>query len=510
MTEAPFTFGSWLRQRRRAAPLTQAALAALVPCSVDLIRKIEAGIRSPAPRRALRLAECLGVPEEHRAAWLALARGAQIPAPVLEALRPRSTLPRPPTALIGRKAEIHLVRQRLEEAAVVTLLGPPGAGKSRLALAVAGELRDTFPDGVFWMDLSSVQDPADVPLALAQGLRLDDVTARTAQGRLLLALRERQALLVLDNFEQVLPAAKDVAALAAACPWLKLLITSRLALRVRGERRVNVGPLDVPSDHSAWAQVVASPAVRLFTERARDVQPDFALDEQNGPVVAAICARLSGLPLALELAAAQLRLLDAAGLLNQVNAHSLNALEAPVDARYRSLRAAFEASVQGLAPDVRVFFRRLAVFPGGYSLAAAEEVAAVAPGQGLVLAGALLDAGLLHRAEDDRLRLLQPLREYAAEELKAAGEVELTRERHAAWVLDQVERWAALLHGPEQVAAHHAIEREEAHIREALRWWQGRNAQRGARLSNALFWWWSVQGQLAEGRDWLERLPRLT
>lgn len=215
MKGVPFTFGSWVRQRRKAASLTQEALAALVPCSADLIRKIESGARHRPPSGPA----AGGVPGRAGGAPRSLVgpRPGR-PAPALEALRPRSTLPRPPTPLIGRRAEISLVRQRLEEASVVTLLGPPGSGKSRLAIAVAAGLRDSFPAGVFCVDLTAVRGPDELPLTLAQTLRLDDGTARTAEGRLRPALRERQALLVLDNFEQILPAPVGIAALAAACP----------------------------------------------------------------------------------------------------------------------------------------------------------------------------------------------------------------------------------------------------------------------------------------------------
>jgi predicted ATPase len=264
----------------------------------------------------------------------------------------------------------------------LTLTGPGGVGKTRLALAVAGALIDAYPDGGVFVDLAPVRDPRLVPATIARALDLRESGGRSARELLLDHLRERQVLLVLDNFEHLLGAAPLLAQLLEGCPQLALLLTSRAALRLRSEHRCSVPPLAVPTDHPASDEVpvlqvlAASPAVRLFVERAVAARPDFAVTNESAPAVAEVCARLDGIPLALELAAARIRLLTPEAMLGRLKRRLplLTGGARDLPARQQTLRDAIDWSYQLLAPDEQRLFRCLGVFAGGAALEAVEAV----------------------------------------------------------------------------------------------------------------------------------------
>ena len=438
-------------------------------------------------------------------------------------------LPAPLDRFIGRRRAVAEVERLLERARLVTLTGPGGTGKSRLALEVAHRVRPRFTAGVAFVPLDSLTDPDLVADAVAAALGAPQEGGRPALERLTALLRQRQVLVLLDNFEHLLGAAPFLTALLRACPRVTALVTSRAALRLTGEQEFAVPPLtlpgppdprppdpDRPHGRERGAQ---SEAEALFVERARAVAADFALTDEHAPAVAAICRRLDGLPLAIELAAAHTRLLPPRALLARLDGPSGDtALEllagGPRDAaaRQRTLRDTIEWSYNLLPPAPRAVFRRLAVFAGGCALEAAEAVTAGTDREldALAAVGSLVTSSLVRREElpdgEVRLVLLRTIREFALEALAACGEAPATRQAHAAWVLALAEQAAPHVQGAAQALWLRRLETEHDNVRAALRWLaESGEAERGLRVGNALLWFWFNRGHWQEGLAWLER-----
>jgi predicted ATPase/DNA-binding CsgD family transcriptional regulator len=430
----------------------------------------------------------------------------------------RGKLPTEPTALVGRETEVKRIRELLctEDVRLVTLTGPGGVGKTRLGLRAAGLSAEQFADGVGFVSLGALNDPLLVANAIASALGLAEAGDRAPLDRVLLHLGERQMLLLLDGFEQLLHAAWLVAELLAACPQLKLLVTSRAALEVAGEHEFRVPPLELPpaaEDQPDPQAVSRFPAVSLFVQRAAAVEQDFHLTPQRGAAVAEICRRLDGLPLAIELAAARVRVLPPEAMLARLG-HRLELLtggrrDAP--RRQQTMRAAVAWSYDLLQPAQQRLFRLMSVFVGGCTLEAVESIAGAVPdGRENVLetVESLLAHSMVVRLGGDdepRVGMLETLQEYALEVLEAVGERAAAERAHAVWCLDLARAAESALWGTQQQAWLDRIERELPNLRAAFRrLLDGGCSDDAGELAAALERFWFVRGHLAEGRKWLE------
>jgi predicted ATPase len=393
---------------------------------------------------------------------------------------------------------------------LVTLTGPGGAGKTRLAYAVAEALLHEFAGGVSVVDLGGVGDAGLVPATIAQALGLKETGGEPVDGTLKGWLRERELLLLLDGFEQLLPVAPYVAGLLAAAPGVKIIVTSRASLRVSGEYEFRVPPLALPDkdDGRAELDVLAQvEAVALFVERARAVRVGFELATQNAAAVVEICIRLDGLPLAIELAAARTASLSPQAIVERLE-HPLQLLTRgarDLPDRQQTLRATLDWSYALLDPGERDLFARLAVFVAGFSLSASEEVC----GAGIDELASLVDKSLLvlqDAPNEERFRMLDTIREYALEQLEASGGAEAARRGHAAFFAALAERAEPELTGERQAAWLERLEPDHDNVRAALAWaHEADEHELELRLAAAIARFWYVRGHLGEGRRWLEQ-----
>jgi predicted ATPase/transcriptional regulator with XRE-family HTH domain len=510
------SFGYWVRRQRKALDLTQAELARRVGCAEGTIRMIEADARRPSRQIAARLADHLAIAPPDRTTFIQSARAelrADRLAPPVTFNRRRTNLPAQPTRLIGRVREVEQVCTllRTPDVRLVTLTGPGGVGKTRLALQAAVELLDDFADGIYVVNLAPIADPNLLASVIAQTLDIREVAGRPLLNQLKDYLHEKHILLLLDNFEQVVVAATVIADLLATCPRLIFMVTSREVLRLRGEKELPVPPLAVPdlSRLPPLDALAQYSAVELFIARARDMKNDFAVTSENAPAVAEICYRLDGLPLALELAAARIKLLAPQALLGQLDDRlkllTRGARDLPT--RQQTLRRTIDWSYQLLATHEQTLFQRLAVFAGGCTL---EAAAAVGNSSGAVelLNGleALVDKHLLIQPEgsaEPRFRMLETIREYAVERLVTSGEADTIRRRHAHYFMELAEAAEPHLYGTDQRAWVRRLEVEHDNLRAALAWAIEHASAVGLRLAGALGWFWHFRGYHREGRDWL-------
>jgi predicted ATPase/DNA-binding SARP family transcriptional activator len=426
----------------------------------------------------------------------------------------QGNLPAPVSSFIGRERELHELKQLLGTTRALTIVGPGGAGKTRLALQLALSVRSTFPDGAWWVDLVPFTDGQFVLSGVNAALALQDDPGRSAQQLLTDFLRSKELLLVLDNCEHVVgDCATLVDALLRIAPRLKVVATSREALGAAGEVRWSAPPMALPiSLPPSVEQAMASEAVRLFVARAQAAYPGFVLSDINARDVAEICRRLDGMPLAIELAAGRVRHLSPAEIQTRVGKH-LDLLAGPktAPARHRTLRAALDWSYSLLSPAERLLLNRLSVFGGSFALEAAEGIcggAGLESSAILDVLSHLIDKSLVQVEETPqgslRYRLLETVRQYARDRLVESDEESALRGRHLHWFLELAEAHDADFGVPGKVEWLDLLEREHDNLRAALEWARENDPDTGLRLAGSLGWFWMIRGHYKDGFRWLE------
>jgi predicted ATPase/DNA-binding XRE family transcriptional regulator len=526
---APGSFGARLKSLREAAGFTQEELATIAGLSVHAVSALERGQRRrPHVETARALSAALDLTGPTRDAFLGSARAPTLATAVDELSG--ASLPLSLTVLLGRDGDVQTLRHWLAEPAfrLITLIGPGGVGKTRLALELARGIADEGPTRVMFVPLAYIRDPGLAACAIAEALGLADLTASDLPRRARAACEGHATLLVLDNFEQVLDAAPLVADLLTSVSALRLLVTSRAPLRVRGEREYALGPLALETGAEAMspADLARLPAVRLFMERVRDVQPDFCLTAANGPIVTAICRRLDALPLALELAAPWMKVLAAEDLLRRLEQDPLLSTVGPRDLpeRQETMNATVAWSYQLLDSNTQRAFRRLGALPGRFSIdaavavLAAHESASAGSGEALGSLATLIDRSLLLRAETavetrPLYQMLETVRAYAARELTAAGERDDAMEGLTRYCTREAAIAEEGLVGPAQAEWLNRVHEDLENYRGALMWLieRGRAAE-ACDIAWGLMFFWLIRGQAAEGLWWYEatlKLPSL-
>lgn len=434
--------------------------------------------------------------------------------PAIRSLETPTNLPAERTSFVGREREVTGVKDLLRGAGLLTLTGAGGSGKTRLALQAARELLNDYPDGVYLAELGPITDPHLVVAAIADAVGARAEGQRTLLDTLRDHVRDREMLLVVDNFEQVLEAAPVVATLLDVAPRLRVLATSREPLHVHGEQELAVPPLALPDVDAGPEDLERSEAAALFVQRATAVDPAFRLTEANASAVAELCRRLDGLPLAIELAASRTKMLPPEAILDRLERRLDVLVGGPIDvpARQRTLREAIAWSHELLDDSEKALFRRLSVFAGGWTVAALESVAgADLGGDPLGVQSSLVDKSLILRVPtgpgDVRFALLETIREFGLEQLESAGEAAATRDRHAAFFLALAEEAEPHLRGVDQKRWLDLLEEEHDNIRTGLRWSiDSGDAPTALRMIGAVWRFWHLHSHLADGRRWAEEV----
>lgn len=517
---AALTFGELLQQLRRRAGMTQSDLALAVNYSVSYISNLEKNQRLPTVTTILeRFVSALGLLEEPQTALrllelAAAVRGERLPPSIHqhfgdhrqaggEERTATHTLPQPLLPILGREQDIQTICNRLltHSGRLLTLIGPPGIGKTTLALGVAARLQPSFPDGIYFVPLVAVTEPAIAEQILMSSLGLTESSHanKAPKTRLIEHLRRRKVLLLLDNLEQLLALVPLLRDLLQACPHLRLLITSRAALRLRVEQRFRVTPLSVTD------------AVALFVQHAQAVELTFALTPNNALVVEELCQRLDCLPLAIELVAARIDLFSPAALLARIQDYQLDLLHneaQDLEPHHRTLRNAIHRSYSLLTPTEQTLFRQLGVFCNGFDLASVEALIA---DQSLETLTSLVNKSMVQVEVtfqgERRFNLLETLRAYALEQLTAADELNAARYHHAHYFCMLAETAMPALRGPDEIFWLDRLTLEHENLRAAIAWSLSNDqaVTIGLRLIGALYLFWYRRSYLKEGQAWLQR-----
>src|SRR6266545_5801751 len=532
--ETTSSFGYWIRRQRKTLDLTQQVLAERVGCSLAAIKKIESDERRPSRQIAERMAVVLGVPASQREVFMEVARGlrpvdqlllAHEPATLDPSETPKAVpqnLPVQLTSFVGRKHELDEVKRLLSNTRLLTLTGPGGTGKTRLALQLAAEVLEAkeFPNGVWLVELAPLADSTLVAQTMAATLGAHEQPGRTILDALTDYVRAKSMMVILDNCEHLIEACAQIAdSLLHAAPRLKILATSREALGIAGETAYRVPSLPLPDprqlqDLDALAQ---NDCVHLFIDRAMASYPSFRLKEKNAPAIADICRRLDGIPLAIELASARTKIFppeEIAARLDDrfrlLTGGSRTALE-----RHQTLFALIEWSHNLLSEAERVLLRRLSVFAGGWSFEAARIVCGESLGDNVLdLLTHLVDKSLVAveaEAEEARYRLPETIRQYARDKLFESGEAEQARDRHLDFFLRFAEAAEPKLRGSEQLVWLNRLETEHDNLRTALAWsLESGKSDSALQLAGALGYFWVLRGYFSEAQKWLEEALALS
>lgn len=514
------SFGTWLRQQRRAFDLTQKAFADQVGCAEITVRRMEADEYKPSNELALVLFEKLGVPEYQRPQWVRFARGLaeypnnSTPSPVREQ---KTNVPLPLTSFIGREKDVERIQHRLAEHRLVTLVGVGGIGKTRLSQQVGNQLINKYANGVWLVEFAAINDPVLVPQSVATvfGIQLGANDGALVE-RLTHFLYAKTILLILDNCEHVLYACAELAdQLLKSCPNLKILATSREALCIIGEALYQVPSLTIPDIQQIppLEKLNDYESIRLFDERAQLVQMDFALTKENASSVTQICSRLDGIPLAIELAAVRIQTLSAEQIAKQLDQcfHILTGGSRTALPKYQTLQASIDWSWRLLYDPEQTVLRRLSVFAGGFTLGAAERVCAGERIEshhvfGLITQLVAKSLVVEHQVSgrEKRFRLLETIRQYTREKLFESGEEENIRTQHLKYYLKLLERAEPEFKTPAQIEWNERLHIERDNIRAALEWAGNTDVEAGLYISGRLVRFWE-DFDLREGEQWLSK-----
>ncbi len=538
-------FSIWLRDQSEKLGLSNESLAESANCSLDLLNAIESGTGHPDRALAEKLARIFDVPEDQHPNFIlfavsdldaptagydhrAVSADIDRELPWRTHVHPPTNLPAQLTTFVGRDEIVENLSALLAgpNVRLLTLLGPPGIGKTRLSIQVATRLLDDFEDGVFFIPLAPVTDHTHVAEAIAQSLGIKETSNRSASELVTDFLSPKQMILVLDNFEQVVEAGPFVTELLVASPLLKVLVTSRFDLHLYGEHVYRLPPLVLPqSGPDLTADTLSvSEASQLFVQRAQSAQPDFRVDGETAAAIAAICRKLDGLPLAIELAAARTNVLSPAGILARLD-HRLQLLTAGprnLPPRQQTLRGALDWSYDLLSEKEKTLFRLLSVFVGGCTMEAVERIWEMSqqanpafqysPSEQLDLITSLLDKSLLRHEigpqGEPRFVLLETIREYGLEKLEEAGNEQAVRRIHTAYMIERAEQAEPHLTAADRDPWLLVLDAELDNFRAALAWSLSDSGDReyGLRLAGALNWFWYFSNHVREGHKWLTEL----
>ncbi len=527
-TLAKVSFGEWLKRRRNGLGLTQKQLALRINCSTSALRKFEAEERRPSAQVVERLAEFFLIPAHEQSNFLKYARGDWTKAPNesfeespwrASIVFPHTNLPAATTSFIGRKNEQNEIIDLLAKCRLLTLSGAGGIGKTRLSLEVGLRLLSDYPNGLWLVELASLSDPALVPQAMLTTLGLVERSRWSYLERLTNFLRTKRVLLIMDNCEHLIQACAELTeTLLRTCPDLHILATGREALGIEGEMVYPVPPLSAPGPTDmTFEALLTYDAVRLFIERAQTVMPGFSMRHDNARTIAQICHHLDGIPLALELAAARLKLLNLGEIAARLDDrfHLLTSGTRTALPRYQTLRALIDWSHDLLPEPERVLLRRLSVFAGGWTLEAAEAVCGweddLHPSEVLDLLAHLVNKSLVIAEREEgrktRYRMLETIRQYAYDKLSEAGETAQLRDRHQGHFLKLAEEIEPFLTGAEQPDQLDYLNMELDNMRVALECSvSNRKSEESLRLFGALAQFWFIRCHDVEGIEWFRRV----